>query len=73
MNKPIIKYQDFQKSVRDNVLAALDSYAKGFDAYGWTDVELPALFKGLEPHIKAMAVRLNEPKLMSRCFISEIE
>lgn len=46
------------------MLTALDKEVKELldhpDARGWIDKELPMLFRGLHPHIKAVAHRINE-------------
>lgn len=47
---------ELQERLSNAVLAALDNEVKTLldhqDASGWTDKELPMLFRGLHPHIQ---------------------
>lgn len=55
---------ELQERITSAVLATLDKEVKELlgdsAARGWIDKELPVLFRGLYPHVKAIALRINE-------------
>lgn len=70
MHPPIIKtpssmtLDDFILAGRQVVLDALDEFIRDKlnheKARGWTDGELPELFKGVDAHLKTVAGRINK-------------
>lgn len=70
MQAPIIKtpdsmtLDDFILAGRQVVLDALDEFIRDKleheKARGWTDAELPELFKGVDAHLKTVAERINK-------------
>ncbi|NHR07393.1 hypothetical protein HA052_19570 [Chromobacterium haemolyticum] len=64
MANKTMAFEELQRRLTQAVLAALDQEVKAMlgdeGARGWTDKELPMLFRGLHPHIEAVASRIND-------------
>lgn len=69
----MISYSEFQECIRDSVLIALDKEFQEImgnpAAQGATDNELVALFRGIEPHIKTLAERINAGHEFNSAFV----
>lgn len=59
-----VSIQEFIEQGRMAVLNCLDEYVRDqlchAKSKGWKDSELPALFNGLDAHLRAVATRINE-------------
>lgn len=64
MANKTMAFEELQRRLTQAVLATLDQEVKALlgdeGARGWTDKELPMLFRGLHPHIEAIASRIND-------------
>ncbi|MGB4064222.1 MAG: hypothetical protein WBK19_10395 [Azonexus sp.] len=59
-----VSIQEFIEEGRMAVLNALDEFVRDqlchTKSQGWKDSELPALFNGLDAHLRAVATRINK-------------